>query len=148
MTGTYFEDVSVGDTAATESGRTISEADVYTQSGLSGSYNPLHIDEEYMKETEYGRRIVQNTLLITVAEGLNRHLGWDWNTVAAYGRENLRFTAPVFIGDTVSLAGEIVDKRERNEETGVVTIGHELTNQDDEVVMVGEYLLLIERRDD
>lgn len=147
MSGLYFEDVDVGDTAATETGRTISEADVYTQAGLSGSYNRLHVDEEYMRTTEYGERLVQNTLLITVMEGLNRRLGWDWNTIAAYGRENLRFTAPVFIHDTVRLEGEITDKRERSDDAGVVTITHELFNQDDDVVLVGDYLLLIERRD-
>ncbi|MFB6310173.1 MAG: MaoC family dehydratase [Salinirussus sp.] len=147
MSGLYFEDVDVGDTAATETGRTISEADVYMQAGLSGSYNRLHVDEEYMQTTDYGGRIVQNTLLITVMEGLNRRLGWDWNTLAAYGRENIRFTAPVYIGDTVTLTGEISDKREKSDESGVVTISHELSNQDDEVVLVGDYLLLIKRRE-
>lgn len=146
MTGLYYEDAEVGETA-TSRGRTISETDVYTQAGLSGSYNRLHVNKEYMKGTEYGRPIVQNTLLITIMEGLNRRLGWDWNTVAAYGRENMRFTAPVFVDDTVHLEGEIIDKREKGDEAGVVTISHELYNQDDDLVLVGDYLLLVEYRE-
>jgi acyl dehydratase len=146
MTGLYFEDAEVGETA-TAGGRTISETDLYTQAGLSGSYNRLHVDKEYMKSTEYGRPLVQNTLLITIMEGLNRRLGWDWNTVAAYGRENMRFTAPVFVDDTVHLEGEITDKREKRDDAGVVTITHELYNQDDDLVLVGDYLLLVEYRD-
>jgi acyl dehydratase len=143
----YYEDVTVGETAESPCGRTISEVDLYTQAGLSGSYNPLHTDAEYMKGTEYGRPIVQNTLLIAITEGLHRRLGWDFVTVAAYGRENMRFTAPVFVDDTVHLTAEISDKREKRDDAGVVTITHELYNQDDDLVLVGDYLVLVEYRD-
>lgn len=143
----HFEEFEIGDTASSRVSRTISETDVYTQSGLAGSYNPLHVDKETMAESRFGRRLVQNTLLISIMNGLFQRVDWDPATVAAYGRDTMRFTAPVFIDDTVSLDCEIVDKRDRDAETGIVTFEQRLTNQRDELVLVGEYLLLIERQD-
>lgn len=144
----YFEDFDIGATASSPMARTISETDVYTQAGLAGSYNPLHTDKEYMAESRFGRRLVQNTLLISIMSGLFRRLPWTPATVAAYGRENMRFIEPVFIDDTIRLDCEVIETRERDDETGVVTFHQELTNQRDETVLVGDYLLLVERRPD
>lgn len=146
MTKRYYEEFEVGDAAETPMARTISEADVYTQAGLAGSYNPIHTDSEYMADTDYGARIVQNTLLMTIASGLRRRLPWDPELVAAYGRENVRFTEPVFIDDTVRLESEVVDKRERDEETGIVTFEENLYKQTDELAFTGETLVLVSRR--
>lgn len=142
----YFEDFEIGSTASSPVARTISETDVYTQAGLAGSYNPLHTDKEYMAESRYGRRLVQNTLLISIMSGLFRRLDWTPATIAAYGRDNMRFIEPVFIDDTVRLESEVIELRERDDETGVVTFRQELINHRDDPVLVGEYLLLIERR--
>lgn len=144
----YFEDFAVGDSAVSPMARTISEADVYTQAGLSGSYNPLHTDKEYMADSGYGRRLVQNTLLISVMSGLFRRLPWDPVTVAAYGRDNMRFVGPVFIDDTVQLECEVIATRGRDENAGIVRFQQELVNQAGDTVLIGEYLLLIERRSD
>lgn len=145
MTTRYYEDLSVGDATEPPMARTISESDVYTQAGLSGSYNPIHTDREYMAETEFGGRLVQNTLLLSIVEGLQRRIPWDLAIVAAYGRDGIRFTNPVYIDDTVRLEVEVVEKRPRNDEQGIVTLKQELYNQRDEIVLVGEYLLLLER---
>lgn len=140
-----FEEFTEGETQASPMGRTISEADVYTQAGLAGSYNPLHTDVEFMKDSMFEGRLVQNTLLITVMSGLARRLEWTPATVAAYGRENMRFVNPVYIGDTVSLVSTVRETAVRDEEHGVVTFHDELSNQDDDVVVVGDRLLLVER---
>lgn len=140
-----FEEFTEGETQASPMGRTISEADVYTQAGLAGSYNPLHTDVEFMKDSMFEGRLVQNTLLITVMSGLARRLEWTPATVAAYGRENMRFVNPVYIGDTVSLVSIVREMAVRDEEHGVVTFHDELSNQDDDVVVVGDRLLLVER---
>lgn len=147
MPKTHYEDFEVGDAASSPVSRTIGESDVYTQAGLSGSYNPLHVDREHMADTEFDGRLVQNTLLISVMEGLKRRLPWEPATIAAYGRDNVRFTAPVYIDDTVSLESEIADKRERDDDSGIVTFRETLTNQRDETVVVGDYLLLLPKRD-
>ena len=141
----YYEDFETGDTAETPMGRTISESDVYAQAGLAGSYNPIHTDREYMADTDYGARIVQNTLLMTIASGLRRRLPWEPAIVAAYGRDNVRFTNPVFIDDTVRLESEILDKRVRDEESGIVTIDEKLYKQTGELVYTGETLILLSR---
>lgn len=145
MPSKYYEDLDIGDKTAPETGRTISESDVYAQAGLSGSYNPIHIDREYMKRTEFGNRLVQNTLLLTVMEGLLRRIPWNLETVAAYGRDSVRFTNPVFIDDTVYLEVEVVDKRPKDKSRGIVTFRQELYNQDDELAAIGDYLLLLRR---
>jgi acyl dehydratase len=145
MTKRYYEDFEIGDSAETPMGRTITESDVYTQSGLAGSYNPIHTDREYMADSDYGGRIVQNTLLMTVSSGLRRHLPWDPEIIAAYGRDNVRFTNPVFIDDTVRLEAEILDKQERDANGGVVTVEEKLYKQTDDLVLTGETLLLVSR---
>jgi 3-hydroxybutyryl-CoA dehydratase len=145
MAKRYYEDFERGDSARSPMGRTISEADVYTQAGLAGSYNPIHTDTEYMADSEFGERLVQNTLLITVASGLNRRLPWDPELIAVYGREDIRFVNPVFIGDTVRLESEVVDKREHGEDRGVVSFEETLRKQDDSVAMSGTTLRLLAR---
>lgn len=146
MAKRYYEDFEPGDRAESPMGRTISESDVYTQAGLAGSYNPIHTDSEYMAGTDYGRRLVQNTLLITVTSGLNRRLPWEPELIAVYGREDIRFVDPVFIGDTVRLESEVVDKRERDDDTGVVSFEERLYKQDDTLAVTGTTLRLLERR--
>jgi acyl dehydratase len=144
MTKRYYEDFEIGDSASSPSGRTISESEVYTIAGLEGNYSPLHTNEEYAK-TEFGGRIAQNTFLIVLSNGLNNQLPWDPATIAAYGRENIRFVTPVLIGDTVSLESEVVAKRERDEDSGIVTFREDLYNQDGDLAVTGEYLMLLER---
>jgi acyl dehydratase len=144
----YYEDFEVGDSTEAPMGRTISESDVYTQAGLAGSYNPLHTDSEHMAESDYGARIVQNTLLMTIASGLRQRLPWDPETIAAYGRDDVRFTEPVFIDDTVRLECEILDKRDRDGESGVLVLEERLYNGSDDLVYTGETLLLVARRPD
>ncbi len=148
MTKRYYEDFEVGDAAESPMGRTISEADVYTQAGLAGSYNPIHTDSEYAAETDYGRRLVQNTLLITVASGLNRRLPWEPALIAVYGREDIRYVSPVFIGDTVRLESEVVDARTHDDDSGIVSFEETIYNQDDELVVTGRTLRLLARADE
>lgn len=146
MEPTYFEDVELGDEDESPMGRTISEADVYTQAGLNGSYNPIHTDRERMQRSAYGGRIVQHQLLLSVMTGLGIRMKWNLATIAAYGRDAMRFTAPVFIGDTVRLKRTVVETRERDSESGIVTFEEELVNQEDDLVLTDEYLVLVERR--
>lgn len=147
MPQTHFEDFDVGDTAESRVARTISESDVYTVAGLSGSYNELHTNKEYMKDTDFGRPIVQNTLLLLIMEGLLKRVPWEPETIAAYGRDGIRFINPVFVDDTVELEVEIVGKK-RRDHGGVITIEQRLLNQDGDLAVIGEYLLLLESRKD
>lgn len=147
MPKAYFEDFEIGDTAESAVARTISESDLYTVAGLSGSYGELHTNKEYMADSQFGRRLVQNTLLIVIMEGLYLRVPWEPETIAAYGRDSMRFVNPVFIDDTVRLEAEIVDKEPRDT-GGIITVDQKLYNQNDELVVTGEYLLLVEFAED
>lgn len=145
MVKRYLEDFEIGD-EATSPGRTITETDVYRTIGF-GVGGELHHNKEYAEnETPFEGRIVGNSLLILLSNYLWGALpGWEFAVVAAYGRDNIRFTAPVYIDDTVHLEAEVIDKRERDEDSGIITIHEELINQDGELTMVGDHLTLIER---
>ena len=145
MSKSHFEDFEVGNITESSVARTISESDVYAVAGLSGSYGELHTNKEYMKDTQFGRPLVQNTLLIVIMEGLFKRVPWEPIIIAAYGRDSLRFINPVFIDDTVELELEIVDK-EAKDKGGVITMEQRLYKQDGDLTVKGEYLLLVESR--
>jgi acyl dehydratase len=146
MVAKYFEEFNIGDEVESNVARTISESDLYTIAGLSGSYGEIHTNKEYMKETDFGRRLVQNTLLIVIMEGLYKRVPWEPAVIAAYGRDNVRFINPAFIDDTVHLELEVVEKQSRDR-GGVITMEQRLFNQDDELIVKGDYLLLVKSKD-
>ena len=94
-------------------GKTIAESDVYLFAGITGDFSPNHVDEEYMRKTRYGRRIAHGALAVgfmskastMVLEGLP-------GTWISYGYDKVRFPAPLFFGDTITVAYEIVERDE------------------------------------
>lgn len=141
----YFEDFDEGDSVESI-GRTVSESDVYTFAGLTGSYGELHTNKKYMEDTEYGRRLVQGVLLITYVNGFSTMLEWDPDTVALYGIDKTRFLSPVFIGDTVYLESEVKNKEPRHEDSGLVTFKQKLKKDDGTTAMVCEWKELLHRK--
>lgn len=132
-----FEDLKKGRTIQTEA-RTLTEADIVNFAGVSGDYNYLHTDKETMSETEYGERIAHGALLFSVLTGLlwqSRHQRPD--VVAFYGVDDMRFTAPVYPGDTLHAESEVIEKEDRDhpEANGVVTNKVEMMNQDGNTVL-------------
>lgn len=108
-----FVDIEVGDTLET-AGRTITGADVTNFAGVSGDFSHLHTDVERMNGSGFGKRIAHGALVFSIATGLL------WQTrerpshvVAFYGVDCLRFVARVFIGDTISVTTEVVEKEPR-----------------------------------
>lgn len=90
--------VAVG--ATTRFTKTISEADVYLYAGITGDFSPNHIDEVYMQAGRYGRRIAHGTLLLGLMSAASARL-YLGRTVSL-GYDRVRFTAPVFFGDTIT----------------------------------------------
>jgi acyl dehydratase len=74
MRGKYFEDFNVNDVIVTAR-RTVTEADVTTFAGISGDFNPLHTDEEFMKTTPFGGRIAHGLLSVAIGTGLINQMG-------------------------------------------------------------------------
>ena len=121
MRGLYWEEWEIG--AEFESpARTVTEADMVIYAGLSGDYNPLHINEEYCKTTPFGTRIVHGPLVYAIAAGLifQLHL-YDDTLIAFLGFDSLKFTKPVKPGDTIHARIKVLEKRETsNPERGVM----------------------------
>jgi 3-hydroxybutyryl-CoA dehydratase len=143
----YFDDLGVGDHVRSRA-RTLTEADITMYSGLSGDYHPLHTDEEFARGGPFGARIAQGCLTLSLATGLEFSLmGSDESRVLAfYGMDRVRFTKPVFIGDTLHLEGTVTALEEKDEQRGVVTLHQEIKNQRGETVAVLDKRTLHARR--
>ena len=104
----YFEDFTPDRTFESR-GRTITEVDVVLFAGLSGDFIELHTNEEFAKRSMFGRRIAHGALIFSISTGLVSQANLVNDTVLAfYGVDKLRFTKPVFIGDTVRVHKRVV----------------------------------------
>jgi acyl dehydratase len=147
MRGMYWEEWEIG--AEFESpARTVTEADITLFAGLSGDYNPLHVNEEYCKGTIFGGRIAHGPLVYAIAAGLlfQLHL-YDDTLIAFLGFENLKFTNPVKPGDTIHARVKVLEKRESSRaDRGVMKRRLEVLNQRGEVVQEGIQAFLLKRK--
>lgn len=124
--------------------KTVSESDVYLFAGITGDFSVNHVNEEYMKGTIYGKRIVHGVLLIGFMSTASTMLiersvarGSD-ETAVSLGYDRIRFLKPVFLGDTISVTYTVekIDAAVRRTWAKV-----EITNQHDALVAVGQHLL-------
>lgn len=132
----YFEDFEVG-MRVESAARTVTEADIVMFAALSGDWNPIHTDAEYAKGTIFGRRIAHGLLTLSIVAGLLVRLGLTERTIVAfYGIDKLRFTNPVFIGDTIKAVLEVIGKEEKEGKPyGIVVYDIKGLNQRGEVVL-------------
>jgi acyl dehydratase len=145
MPSLFLEDFQVGMTFETPR-RTVTEADVVAFAGISGDYNPLHTDDEFAKGGPFGRRIAHGVLTLAVLTGLWDRLGLMSGSVEAfYGIDKLRFTRPVFLGDSLRGTVKVVDKKER-ETNGMIVFFNEVVNQRGETVLVCDTKVVVRRR--
>ncbi|MDE3105340.1 MAG: MaoC family dehydratase N-terminal domain-containing protein [Acidobacteriota bacterium] len=141
----YFEDFTPG-TVRTTTGRTITEADIVLHAGQTGDFYPHHMDAEWCRTQPFQQRIAHGTLIFSVGVGLTAGV---LNPLAmSYGYDRLRFVRPVFIGDTIRTRVTIREVRDdaRRPASGIVVEALEVLNQKDEVVLVCDHLLLVQRR--
>ena len=132
-----FEELSLGQTATIR--KTISESDILAYAGLTGDFNPVHVDAEYAARTRFGSRIAHGML----TAGLVSHvLGMRLpGTGAIYLGQSLRFTAPVRAGDTIEARAEVVELVPAKRRVRLKTV---CENQLGEKVLEGEALMMIE----
>ena len=141
----YFDEIDVGDSYESP-GRTITEADIVMFAGVSGDYNVIHTDAEFMKTSIFGERIAHGLLGLSVQSGL---LSRAMPPYALLGVAALRwkFKNPIKIGDTIRVRARVIGKKELDAAgRGIVTLERTVVNQRDEVVQQGETDLLVERR--
>ena len=141
----FLEDFEVGMTFETPS-RTVTEADVVAFAGVSGDFNPLHTDEEFAKNGPFGRRIGHGVLTLAILTGLWDRLGFLTGSVEAfYGIDKLRFTRPVFFGDSLRATVRVVGKKER-EANGMIVFSNEVVNQRGETVLICDTKVVVRRK--
>jgi 3-hydroxybutyryl-CoA dehydratase len=134
MIGKTIDEIKVGETA--QFAKTVSESDVYIYAGVTGDLNPAHVDETYARKTFFKTRIVHGMLLGGfISAVLGSRLPGPG---AIYMKQDLRFLAPVHIGDTVTARVEVT---ERDVEKNRLTLKTTCTIQDGTVVLEGEALV-------
>jgi acyl dehydratase len=136
MPGLYFEEFSVGQTFAHALARTVTEADNVLFSALTHNPSPLHLDEEYMKGTQFGARLVNSYFTLGLMVGISVQETTMGTTVANLGMDEVRFPKPVFHGDTLHVESQVVEMRPSRSRpnNGIVVFLHRAFNQRGEVV--------------
>ena len=136
MAGLYYEELEVGAVIEHAVRRTITELDNVLFSALTHNPQPLHLDEEYAKETMWGTRIVNSLFTLGLVVGLSVQETTLGTTVANLAFGEVIFPAPVRHGDTIHVETEVISKRESRSrpETGIVELEHRGFNQAGELV--------------
>lgn len=141
----YFDDVEVGQEWESL-GRTVTEADIVNFAGLSGDFNPIHMDHEFAKKTPFRRPIAHGLLGVALGSGLGLHSP-PMRTLAFLEIREWHFREPIFIGDTIRVRTRVVAKEPRARgRRGVITWQRQLVNQEGRVVQEGLTVTIVEGR--
>ena len=130
-----YSDLKVGDTGSMT--KTISEFDVYGFAGISGDFNPVHIDKEFAATTMFKNRIAHGLIAASFISAVLGTTLPGKNTI--YMKQELNFLAPVYIGDTVTATVEVIEKIEAKNRAVLRTC---VTNQDGEIVVDGQATIM------
>ena len=136
MPSRFFEQWTVGDHIAHELHRTVTETDNLLFSVMTHNPQPLHLDADAARRSEFGRILVNGTFTFSLMIGVSVGDTTLGTLVANLGMDAVVFPKPVFIGDTLRIETTVVEKREsRSRPTqGIVTWEHRAINQRGEVV--------------
>jgi 3-hydroxybutyryl-CoA dehydratase len=136
-----FDDIEVGDSFSDSV--TITETHIVLAAGLFGDFAPLHVNEQYARTTRWGTRIAHGTLTTGIIAGVLS--GYFRTNALGYLEESVRFTAPVYPGDTLTCRWEVLEKvRKEKLDGGVVTLEVQCFNQDDKTVLEGTAKLIVQ----
>ena len=148
MPGLYFEECEAGAVIEHAVRRTVTEADNLIFSTLTHNPSPLHLDEESMRKSEFGQRIVNSCFTLSLMTGVSVGDTTMGTAIANLGWEDARFPRPVFHGDTLRIETEVAGRRESRSRpnAGVVTFIHRAYNQRGELVGSCRRVALIRKR--
>lgn len=148
MAGRYFEDWNEGDRIVHEIRRTVTETDNLLFSTMTHNPQPLHLDIETARASEFGQILVNGTFTFSLMVGLSVGDTTLGTLVANLGYDRLVMPKPVFIGDTMRAETEVAELKESHSRptAGIVTFRHELFNQRNEIVCQCLRTALIHRR--
>jgi acyl dehydratase len=135
MAGRYFDQWTIGDTIAHEIRRTVTETDNLLFTTMTHNPQPLHLDAEAAKASEFGKILVNGTFTFALMIGLSVGDTTLGTLVANLGYDKLVMPKPVFIGDTMRCESEVTDLKESRSrpDAGIVTFTHRLINQRNEI---------------
>ncbi|WP_336964168.1 MaoC family dehydratase [Sphingobium aquiterrae] len=136
MAGRWFDEWQVGDRLVHDIRRTVTETDNLLFSTMTHNPQPLHIDAEAAKASEFGQILVNGTFTFALMIGLSVGDTTLGTLVANLGYDKLVHPSPVFIGDTMRAESEVVELKESRSRpnAGIVTFSHRLINQRDQIV--------------
>ncbi len=136
MPGLWFDELKVGQIFEHPIRRTVTETDNVLFSAMTHNPAQLHLDEEYMKGTEYGQRIVNSAFTLGLMVGVSVGDTTLGTAIANLGWDEVRFPKPLFHGDTVNVVTEVLELRKSKSrpDAGIVTFLHKAFNQRGELV--------------
>jgi acyl dehydratase len=141
----YYDDVEVGQQWESL-GRTITEADIVNFAGLSGDFNPIHIDHDFAASTPFRRPIAHGLLVFSIGSGLGLFAP-PMRTLAILEIREWRFHEPVYVGDTLRVRSEVLHKEPRGRgRRGVITWKRQLLKHDKKLAQEGITVTLVEGR--
>ena len=141
----YFDDVEIGQEWESL-GRTVTEADIVNFAGLSGDFNPIHMNHEFAKTTVFRRPIAHGLLVQAIGSGLGLMFP-PMRTLAIVALKEWKFVEPVYIGDTVHTKAKLLEKQERGRgRRGLATWHRQIVNQNNKTVQEGLVVTLVEGR--
>ncbi len=137
MRGKYYDELQVGMAIKHALRRTVTEADNILFCSLTMNTQPLHIDEQFAAQTEFGQRIVNGLFTLGLVVGISVSELTQGTIVANLGYENISHPHPLFHGDTVHVETQVVAMRESRSrpDCGIVTLKHIGRNQHDTIVI-------------
>jgi acyl dehydratase len=148
MSGLYFDEFKVGQVFHHAITRTVTETDNLLFTTLTHNPQPLHLDVEFVKQTEFGQRLVNSIFTLGLMIGVSVGDTTLGTTIANLGMTDVRFTHPVFIGDTLRSQSTVLEMRpsKSRPDAGVVIFEHKCLNQRDEEVGYCKRSALMRRR--
>ncbi|GGJ98449.1 MaoC family dehydratase [Pseudomonas matsuisoli] len=146
--GRYFEDFEIGDVYEHRPGRTITETDNIQFSLLTMNLHPMHCDAAYAAKSEFGKPLVNSGLTVAIVLGMTVP-DVSGKAIANLGWTDIKLTAPVFPGDTIYAASEVLDKRasKSRPNQGIISVKTTGTKADGTVFMTFERNVLIQMRE-
>jgi acyl dehydratase len=148
MAGLWFDELPEGMVIDAEWTRTVTEADNVLFCGMTMNVQPLHLDAEFAKSTEFGRPLVNSLFTLGLMIGMSVHNLTMGTTIANLGMTDVKFSHPLFEGDTVHCTTEVIGKRESKSRpgAGIVEFHHCAYNQDNKLVAECRRQVLIRMR--
>jgi acyl dehydratase len=131
MAGLWYDDFTLGQVFDHPLRRTVTETDNVMITALTHNPAALHLDAEYMQGTEYGRVLVNSCFTLSLMVGISVNDTTQGTAAANLGWDDVRFPAPVFVGDTLRIETEVLElrKSQSRPQQGIVTFAHRAFNQ-------------------